>query len=181
MLKLSASSVAIVNFLVHRSRSDHAVFKNTIIVEVLFCLVLGAGCVSWKGIKIFLFSIVCLQALKLWRGRILCSFVATCFGSSRTTSTGNVLLQKSQPRLQVLRLNGKFFPFELKFYFAAEHSFNWRHWYIFGLSDSSDIFFSFIVKPIFPLFQPKSDRTDFFLWSVVFVLIWGMFLFEDPR
>ena len=33
-VKQSASSVTIANFLKHRSRFDHAVFKNIIIVEV---------------------------------------------------------------------------------------------------------------------------------------------------
>ena len=111
---------------------------------------------------------------------ILCPFVATCFGSSRACFNWKYMCSKrASPPSNFFRWNVKFFPFELKKNFTAEHSYNWRHWYVFGLSDWSEIFFSFIVKPVFPVFAPKCDRTDFFLRSVVFALInWGFTLWR---
>ena len=64
-------------------------------------------------------------------------------------------------------------------YIFRPSSFNfWQHWYIFGLSVTLEILFSFIIKPVFSSFPPKSDQTDFFTIGRICsylrnVLIWG--------
>ena len=111
---------------------------------------------------------------------ILCPFVATCFGSSRACFNWKYLcFQTSQPANKYLRLNVKFFPFELKFYFGFATAEQLQHLTTvvrFWAFRFNGYFFQFDRKNSFSRFPTKIRPNGFLFYDRSY-----LFLFEDPR